>query len=38
MTATFIIGYIVVAIILVGLINVLLVKSRKKSNQSKDNT
>ncbi|PNZ33340.1 Membrane component of multidrug resistance system [Staphylococcus petrasii] len=35
MTATFIIGYIVVAIILVGLINVLLVKSRKKSNQSK---
>lgn len=37
MTATFIIGYIVVAIILVGLINVLLMKSRKnaKSNQSK---
>ncbi|UDI77629.1 DHA2 family efflux MFS transporter permease subunit [Staphylococcus taiwanensis] len=38
MTATFIIGYIVVAIILIGLINVLLRKSSKKktsSNQSK---
>ena len=39
MTVTFIIGYIVAAVILVGLINLFVLKSRHKSklNQSKDN-
>lgn len=34
MTTTFIIGYIVVAVILVGLINLLVLKSRKKSSKN----
>ena len=39
MTTTFIVGYIVLAVILVGLVNVLVLKSRKKrKNQAKDNT
>ena len=36
MTTTFIVGYIVLAVILVGLVNVLVLKSRKKrKNQAK---
>ena len=38
MTATFIIIYIVIALILIGLINVFLSKSRKKAKGQKGTT
>lgn len=39
MTTTFIVGYIVLAVILVGLVNVLVLKSRKSvRTKLRDNT